>query len=330
MGSYIARRMVALVLMLLVLSLLVFGLFSVVPTDPAALTCGKSCTPEIIELNRIRMGLDKPIFEQYWLWLSAIFVGRTYGTGSVAFTCDAPCLGYSFRQGAEVTDMILDRLPVTIQLAAGAFVLWMFLGIFGGIYAALRRGRWQDRAVVTASLISYSFPSFFIGLLLIFFIIIRLRLLPFPSYVPPTEDFVQWLQTMILPWIAIALLYAAFYVRLTRSQMLEVLSEDYVRTARAKGLPERTVIRKHAFRAGLTPLVTAAGLDFAGLLGGAIITEKIFGLPGVGKLAIESVVDYDLPLITGVTMLAATFIIVMNLVVDILYAFIDPRVRVHS
>lgn len=328
MGAYIGRRMIALVLMLLVLSLLVFALFSVVPTDPAALTCGKSCTPEIIEQNRIRLGLDKPVLEQYWLWLSGIFVGRTYGSGTATFNCDAPCLGYSFRQGAEVTDMIVDRLPVTMQLAFGAFILWMLIGVLGGIYASLRRGKWQDRAVVTASLVFYSFPSFFIGLLLIFFVIIRARLLPFPSYSPPTEDFLQWLQTMILPWISIALLYAAFYVRLTRNQMLETLSEDYVRTARAKGLPERTVIRKHAFRAGLTPIVTAAGLDFAGLLGGAIITEQIFGLPGLGKLAIQSVVEYDLPLITGVTMLAATFIIVMNLVVDVLYAVIDPRVRV--
>jgi peptide/nickel transport system permease protein len=328
MGAYVTRRLIAMVLMLLVLSLLVFALFSVVPTDPAALTCGKSCTPEIIELNRVRLGLDKPIFEQYWLWLSGIFIGRTYGSGTAAFTCDAPCLGYSFRQGAEVTDMILARLPVTAQLAAGAFIIWMLLGIAGGIYAALRRGKWQDRAVVTGALVFYSFPSFFIGLLLIFFVIIRARLLPFPSYASPLEDPIQWLQTMILPWFTIALLYAAFYVRLTRNQMLEVLSEDYVRTARAKGLPERTVIRKHAFRAGLTPLVTAAGLDFAGVLGGAIITERIFGLPGVGKLAIEAVVEYDLPLITGVTMMAATFIIVMNLIVDLLYAFIDPRVRV--
>ena len=328
MGAYIGRRLIALVLMLLVLSLLVFALFSVVPTDPAALTCGKSCTPEIIETNRIRLGLDKPVLEQYWLWLSGIFVGRTYGSGTATFNCDAPCLGYSFRQGAEVTDMIVDRLPVTMQLAFGAFILWMLIGVLGGIYASLRRGKWQDRAVVTASLVFYSFPSFFIGLLLIFFVIIRARLLPFPSYAPPTEDFLQWLQTMILPWTSIALLYAAFYVRLTRNQMLETLSEDYVRTARAKGLPERTVIRKHAFRAGLTPIVTAAGLDFAGLLGGAIITEQIFGLPGLGKLAIQSVVEYDLPLITGVTMLAATFIIVMNLVVDVLYAVIDPRVRV--
>jgi peptide/nickel transport system permease protein len=327
-GAYVARRMFSMVWMLLVLTIVTFILFNAVPTDPAALTCGKSCTPELIELNRARMGLDKPLYEQYWLWLSAIFVGRTYGSGTQTFECSAPCLGYSFRQGAEVLDLIVDRIPVTIQLAVGAFILWMVLGIIGGIYAALRRGRWQDRTIVSVALISYSFPSFFIGLLLIFFVIIRLQLLPFPSYVSPTVDFVQWFQTMLLPWVTIALLYAAFYVRLTRNQMLDTLGEDYVRTARAKGLPERSVIRKHAFRAGLTPLVTAAGLDFAGLLGGAIITEKIFGLPGMGKLAIDSVVEYDLPLITGVTLLAAVFIIVMNLVVDLLYAVIDPRVRV--
>lgn len=328
MGTYIARRIVAMLAMLITLSIVVFLLFSAVPTDPAALTCGKSCTPEIIELNRIRMGLDKPLWEQYWLWISGIFVGRTYGSGTQTLECTAPCLGYSFRQGEEVLPLIADRLPVTIQLAIGAFVLWMVVGVLSGIYASLRRGRWQDRAILTAALVGYSFPSFFIGLLLVFFVIIRARLLPFPSYVGPLEDPLQWFQTMLLPWVTIALLYAAYYTRLTRNQMLDVLGEDYVRTARAKGLPERIVIRKHAFRAGLTPLVTSAGLDFAGLLGGAIITEKIFGLPGLGKLAIESVVEYDLPLIAGLTMLTATFIIVANLVVDILYAVIDPRVRV--
>ena len=328
MGAYILRRLGALVLMLWVLSILVFLLFNAVPTDPAALTCGKSCTPDVIAANRIRLGLDKPLLEQYWLWLSAIFVGRTYGSGSQTFECHAPCLGYSFRQGAEVLDLISARIPVTLQLALGAFILWMLFGVIGGIYAALRRGRWQDRTIVTVALVGYSFPSFFIGLLLIFFVIIRAKILPFPAYQPPTENFQAWIQTMILPWISIALLYAAFYVRLTRNQMLETLSEDFVRTARAKGLPEKTVIRRHAFRAGLTPIVTAAGLDFAGLLGGAIITEQIFGLPGLGKLAIESVVEYDLPLITGVTLLAAAFIIVANLVVDVLYAWIDPRVRV--
>ena len=265
---------------------------------------------------------------QYWEWFKGIFVGRTYAEGTpVEFTCPAPALGYSFRSGECVTQLIASRLPVTIWLALGAFVLWMVVGIVSGIFAALRRGRWQDRTIVGLALVGYSFPTFFIGLVLLFFVVIKWGLLPYPNYVPPTEDPVQWFQTMLLPWITVAMVYAAFYTRLTRTQMLETLGEDYIRTARAKGLPERVVIRKHAFRAGLTPLVTAAGLDFAGLLGGAVVTEAIFQLPGMGRLAIDSVTDYDLPIIVGVTVVAATFVIVANLIVDLLYAVIDPRVR---
>lgn len=180
---------------------------------------------------------------------------------------------------------------------------------------------------MTVSLIGYSLPSFFLGLVLIFFVVIKFHLLPFPRYVSPFENPVQFGQTMILPWLVLATLSAAFYMRLTRNQVLEALGEDYVRTARAKGLGERTVVYKHALRAGLTPIVTAAGLDIAVLLGGAIITESIFSLPGLGSLAVGSVTDSDLPLIMGITLVTATIIIFANLVVDLLYAVIDPRVR---
>jgi peptide/nickel transport system permease protein len=315
------------VFMLLLLSLAVFLLFSVLPTDPARLTCGKACTPEIIEANRRRLGLDLPVWQQYWEFLKGLFVGRTYGSGTQTFDCSAPCLGYSFKRGEEVTVLIKDRFPATMWLAIGAFIMWIIVGVSVGIYAALRRGKWQDKTVMTISLVGYSLPSFFIGLILLFFVVLRWQLLPYPSYVSPFEDPVQFFQTMILPWIVLAILYAAFYMRLTRNQMLDTLGEDYIRTARAKGLPERIVIRKHGLRAGLTPIVTAAGLDLAGLLGGAIITEAIFSLPGLGALAISSVVDADLPVIVGITLVTATFIIVANLIVDLLYAVIDPRVR---
>ncbi len=327
MGGYIARRLLSMLFMLLLLSLVVFLLFSVLPTDPARLTCGKSCTPAIIEANRHRLGLDLPVWQQYWEFLKGLFLGRTYGSGDQTFQCDAPCLGYSFKKGEEVTVLIKDRFPTTMWLALGAFVIWLTVGITFGIYSALRRGKWQDKTVMGISLIGYSLPSFFIGLILLFFIILKWQLLPYPAYVPPWENPVQFFQTMILPWIVLAILYAAFYMRLTRNQMLDTLGEDYIRTARAKGLPERIVIRKHALRAGLTPIVTAAGLDLAGLLGGAIITEQIFSLPGLGSLAVSSVQDYDLPLIVGITLVTATFIIVANLIVDLLYAVIDPRVR---
>ncbi|HYN56395.1 MAG TPA: ABC transporter permease [Motilibacterales bacterium] len=329
MTAYLVRRVLLMLLMLFLVTVAVFILFSLVPTDPARLTCGKSCTPEIIEANRVRLGLDQPLYAQYWEFFKGLFVGRTYAEGTpVEFSCPAPALGYSFRNGECVTTLIVARLPVTIQLAIGAFLIWMVVGILSGIFAALNRGKWQDRTLVGLSLVGYSFPTFFIGLTLLFFVVIKSGLLPYPDYVPPTEDPVQWFQTMILPWITVAVVYAAFYTRLTRTQMLETLGEDYIRTARAKGLHERTVIRKHAFRAGLTPLVTVAGLDFAGLLGGAVVTESIFQLPGLGRLAIESVTDYDLPIIVGTTLVFAFFVIVANLIVDLLYAAIDPRVRI--
>jgi peptide/nickel transport system permease protein len=327
MTAYVIRRVLTGILILVLLSMVTFLLFNALPTDPAALTCGKSCTPQIIEANRIRLGLDLPLWQQYWEFVKGLFVGRTYGTGAVAFTCAAPCLGYSFRRGQEVTPLILDVLPITVYLAVGAFILWMVAGILLGIYAALRRGRWQEKATLGGALVGYSFPSFFIGLLLLFFVVIKWQLLPYPSYVPPQEDPIQFFQTMLLPWITLALVFAAFYIRLTRNQMLETLSEDYIRTARAKGLPERTVIRKHGLRAGLTPIVTAAGLDLAGLLGGAIIVESVFTLPGLGRLAINSVLDADLPVITATVLVAGFFIVVANIIVDLLYAVIDPRVR---
>jgi peptide/nickel transport system permease protein len=326
-GAYVVRRVTLLFGMLIALSMIVFLLFAALPADPAALTCGKSCTPQIIAANRVRLGLDKPLVVQYANFVKGLFVGTTYGTGQAQFSCPAPSLGYSFRQGECVTDLLKSRIPVTISLAVGAFVLWMFFGILSGIIAALRRGRWQDRTLTGLALVGYSFPSFFIGLLLIFFVVIKWGILPYPQYVAPTTDFPGFLQAMILPWISVALLYAAFYTRLTRTQMLETLGEDYIRTARAKGLAERIVVRKHALRAGLTPIVTAAGLDLAGLLGGAIITEAVFNLPGLGRLAIDSVTESDLPVITATVLVAATFILFANLIVDLLYAVIDPRVR---
>lgn len=314
--------------LLFLVSLAVFFLFNMLPGDPARLTCGKACSPSIIEANRRRLGLDQPPLTQYTTFMTGIFLGREFSSDSPKpIECPAPCLGYSFNRHETVTSLIARSAPVTFWLAIGAFAIWIVIGVLGGIYAALRRGRWQDRVIVGVSLIGYSLPSFFIGLVLIFFIIIKLQWLPFPAYVSPFENPVQFLQTMILPWIVLAVLNAAFYVRLTRNQVLESLGEDYVRTARAKGLPERTVVTKHALRAGLTPIVTAAGLDLAFLLGGAIISESIFSLPGIGSLAIGSVVESDLPLIAGITLLTATIIIVANLIVDVLYVFIDPRVR---
>lgn len=328
MFPYIVRRIFVMIFMLTLLSIVTFLLFNAVPTDPARLTCGKSCTPEIIAANRIRLGLDQPLLTQYLEWMKGIFAGRTYGSGSAAFECSKPCLGYSFRSGEEVTTLIVNALPVTMYLALGAFILWMVIGISAGIVAAKHQGKWQDRTIMGISLVGYSLPVFFIGLLFLVFVIVRWNVLPYPDYASPFEDPLAFFQTMLLPWFTLAILYSAYYARLTRSQILETMGEDYIRTARAKGLSERVVFRKHAFRAGLTPIVTSAGLDLAGLLGGAVITEYIFSLPGLGRVAIGAVTDYDLPTITAAVLVAAVFVIVANLIVDILYVAIDPRVRI--
>ena len=304
-----------------------FMLVRVGGLDPVGLLAGPTATAEEFTMIRAELGLDQPLYVQYAEWIKGIFVGRTYGSGSATFECSTPCLGYSFRNGEEVTTMIVDALPVTLYLALGAFLLWMLVGISAGIAAAKNHGKWQDRTVMSISLFGYSLPVFFIGLLLLIFVIVRWNFLPYPNYESPFEDPLAFFQTMLLPWVTLAILYSAYYARLTRSQLLEIMGEDYIRTARAKGLSERVVFRKHAFRAGLTPIVTSAGLDLAGLLGGAVITEYIFSLPGLGRLAIGAVTEYDLPTITATVLVAAVFVIVANLVVDILYAAIDPRVR---
>lgn len=329
MFAYLVRRVLGMLLLLFLLTVSVFLLFNLLPGDPARLTCGKACTPQLIEANRHRLGLDEPPLTQYVKFVSGIFVGRTFSPDSPEpIVCEAPCLGYSFTRHEEVMSLIARSAPVTFFLAVGAFLLWIFVGLTLGIFAALHRGRWGDRLIMGASLIGYSMPSFFIGLVLLFFVIIKWQFLPFPSYISPFENLFQFFQTMLLPWIVLATLYAAFYIRLTRNQVLEVLGDDYVRTARAKGLPERRVVVRHALRAGLTPIVTAAGLDLAGLLGGAIISENIFSLPGLGALVVNSITSSDLPLITGITLLTASIIIFANLVVDLLYAVVDPRVRI--
>jgi peptide/nickel transport system permease protein len=327
--GYLVHRFLGMLLLLFLLSISVFFLFSILPGDPARLTCGKACTPQIIAANRHHLGLDEPVLTQYQKFVTGLFVGRTFSEDSPdPIECNAPCLGYSFERNEEVLHLIVRNAPVTFWLAIGAFLLWLAAGISLGILAALRRGQWVDRVIMAVSLTGYSLPSFFIGLILIFFVIIKWGWLPFPSYVSPFENPVQFFQTMLLPWVVLAMLYAAFYIRLTRNQVLEVLQDDYVRTARAKGLSERVVVVRHALRAGLTPIVTAAGLDLAGLLGGAIISENIFSLPGLGSLAVSSVVQADLPLITGLTLVTAALIIVANLVVDLLYVVVDPRARV--
>jgi peptide/nickel transport system permease protein len=329
MLRFIARRLTTMLGLLFGVSIITFLLFSALPSDPAALTCGKNCTPEVIEKNRERLGYDKPILEQYGLFVSGIFNGRTYGSGTATFECEAPCLGYSFNKGEEVTVLIARALPATAQLAAGAFVFWIVMGVGIGIISALRRGKWQDRLGIGFALVGTSLPAFFTGLLLIFTFVFWIPIFPAPRYVEFDRDPGFWFLNMLLPWITLALLFSAIYARLTRDGILETMNEDYVRTARAKGLSPGVVVRKHVLRSALTPIVTIAGIDLAGLLGGAIVTESIFSIPGLGRLTYNAISQSDLPVITGTIILTASFIIVANTVVDIIYAVLDPRVSVQ-
>ena len=327
MFLFIMRRLFFALLLLLAVSVVTYLLFSALPVDPAALTCGKNCKPDLIAANRVRLGYDKPIIEQYWLFLKGIFVGRDYGMGQAAFSCPAPSLGYSFSQHECVTTLIGKTFPVTAFLSIGAFILWMFIGVGSGAIAALNKGRWQDRLANTFTAIGVSLPTFYVGLLVLFSVVIWLGILPFPHYESPLEDPVKFLNAMILPWITLAVLSAASYTRLTRNGMLEAMNEDFVRLGVAKGLTRRVVLRKDVMRSAMVPIVTIAGLDFAALLGGAIITESVFSLPGMGKLSIRAVVESDLPVLVGTTMVAAVFIVLANVIVDISYGFLDPRVR---
>jgi peptide/nickel transport system permease protein len=294
------------------------------------LTCGQRCTPQIIAGNRIKLGFDKPIYEQYWLFLSGIFAGRTYGSGSAAFSCPAPSFGYSFNENACVTDMIKEALPITVNLAIGALLIWLAIGVGLGVLAAKFKNRWPDTSSSVFVLLGTSLPTFVTGLALLIWISIKWKIIPMSldGYVSVLDNPGRWFMYFILPWITLAIAYAALYTRFTRAAVLDTLGEDYIRTARAKGVKEGTVLFKHTLRAVLAPIVTMAGLDFAGLIGGAIITETIFNLPGLGRLTLRSTYEFDLPVVLATTILAAVVVIVMNLIVDMFYAVLDPRVRI--
>ncbi|TAK68608.1 MAG: ABC transporter permease [Actinomycetota bacterium] len=334
MAWYVLRRLLGAVVVVWIISIVTFVVFQVVPTltgvSPAYLYVGKVSNEAQIAAVESRLGLDQPLVQQYATWVSGVVAGREYSDGVTTVQCAAPCLGYSFRLNQPVTELIVDRFPVTLSLALGAAVLWLLVGIGLGVLSALRRGTLLDRAAVAVSLVGVSMPVFFTGMLLLAAFSYGpswLRWFPDVHWVPFTESPYLWFANLVLPWIALAFLYAAVYARVTRSTMLDTLGEDYVRTARAKGLRRRRIVGKHAMRPVLTPLVTLLGLDLGALLGGAILTEVTFSLPGLGLLSYDAIAARDLPVIMGVTVVAAVFIVLANLVVDVSYGFLDPRVR---
>ncbi|WP_380174635.1 ABC transporter permease [Kineococcus sp. DHX-1] len=327
-ARYVLTRLASGAGVLLVVAFVTFAVFNLLPSDPAQLSCGRPCTPENLALAKGFMGLDHPWYQQFGQFLAGIVTGRTFGTGATAVVCPAPCFGYSFQETAPVVQLIADRLPVTVSLALGAAVLWLVVGVALGVVAALRRGTAVDHVLGGLSVVGVSAPVYLLGLLGILLLGFTLDVVPVSGYVPLTQSPVDWAWHLVLPWIVLALINGAVYVRLARGQMLEVLSEDYVRTARAKGLRERTVVGKHALRNVTLPLVTLFGLDLGGLLGGAVITEKTFGMPGVGSLLLDAVGQLDLPLLLGTTLFAAFLIVVANIVVDLVYGLLDPRARI--
>ena len=336
MLAYIIRRLVAGVILLVVMSIVTFALFFASPVDPAQFSCGKNCSAAQKKETAAALGYDDSFVVQWGKFAKGVVAGRDYPNDpelrktapQTIVHCDAPCFGYSTERSSTITKLIKDAFPVSFSIAIAAFILWITGGVLFGVIAALKRGTFIDRGVVGLSLVAYAFPTFFVGLLLYKFVAGQWQLVAFPRYVSIADGGVGgWLACLVLPAITLAAFFMAAYVRMTRSYVIESFTEDYVRTARAKGLPERTVTFKHALRAALTPIVTMAGLDFAGLLGGAIITEQVFNYPGLGKLAVLANSDYDLPTLVGLVILLAAFVIIANIIVDLLYAVIDPRVR---
>jgi peptide/nickel transport system permease protein len=317
MLRFIVRRVLFGVVVLWLISVAVFALFFVAPQDPARLIAGRLATADTVATVRHRLGLDQPILEQYGHFVVRLLHGD---------------LGYSYYNSEPVRQLLLTRLPVTLSLTLGGAIIWLALGVGTGVLAARRPRSAADRTATVFVLAGLSTPTFLLGLILLYFLFFRLHLagvtfFPGGGYIPLTQNPASWAQHLLLPWITVALVSAATYSRLTRASMLEVLGEDYIRTARSKGLSERRVIYRHALRSGLTPVVTQLGIDVGTLLGGAIVTETVFGLPGLGQLAVQSVTNGDLPVVIGIVLLAAFFIVIANIVVDLLYAVLDPRVK---
>jgi peptide/nickel transport system permease protein len=318
MGRFVIRRLLWVIVLLVAVTFITFIIFYLFPSaDPAALRAGRQPSPELIEQIRHQLGLDRPWPVQYLDYLR-----------KVVFHFD---LGFSYQNTISVKEQIFQRLPATISLAAGAAVIWLITGIAIGIISAVRTGTLIDRFAMGGALVAISAPVYWLGLVSLYVFADDIGLVKiFPgagSYVPLSEDPVKWFTSLLLPWFVLAAAFAAVYARLLRTTMIESMSEDYIRTARAKGLSERRVILRHALRSAITPIVTAAGLDVGVLLGGAILTESVFNIPGVGRLAYDSIQNSDLPMIQGTVLFGAFFIVMANLIVDVAYAFIDPRVR---
>lgn len=338
MVRFLIRRIFLGIFVLWVVSMAVFYLFFGLnksgPNAVASRLCGKQCTTQQIQAVKARLHLDAPLPKQYWYFLFG-YPGKDDPNGLPRnHGILHGDLGYSYVNQQSVNTTIKQSFPITVSLAIGAAVLWLAMGLASGIWSAIRPRSLLDRFFTFMALFFYSMPTFVLGVILLLLLFYQLTIhgvswFPAGGYINLTDNPAQWARHMLLPWFTLAAVTSAAYTRLTRGSMLDVLGEDYIRTARAKGLTERRVVFRHGLRAALTPIVTQFGIDLGTLLGGAIITEQVFNLPGLGFQAVRAITSNDLPIIIGVVVIATTAIVVANLVIDILYAVLDPRVRLH-
>ena len=321
----IVRRAAWLAVLIAVITALTYTLFFVVPGDPAVQALPKGASPQTIAEVRHRMGLDEPLWIQYlYFFHGPDLIGNGHASGIVNWP---PNLGYSFKNQQPVLDTILDRLPVTISLAIGGVALWLLVGLGVGIISALRPRSLRDRTAMIFALVGVSMPQFLLGIALLYFFYFEIPIFPAPTYVPFTQDPLSWAWHLVLPWCTLALTYAAAYSRILRSSMLEVANESWVLLARAKGLPRRDVVWRHVVRPALSPVMTMLGMDIGILISGAVVVEVVFGLNGIGNLAIHALTTDDLPVIAGTVLVAAVSVAVANLVVDIGYRLLDARIQ---
>ncbi len=312
MTTYLFHRLLLTLPVLAFVSMIVFALVNLVPGDPALIMLGEQATPEAVAALREEMGLNRPVVVRYLIWLSRVVQGD---------------LGRSVRDGRPVLTTLVQKLPVTVELAGASLLVAWAIAIPAGALAAWKRRTPVDYAASTVALLGISIPNFWLGIMMIYFLAVHLRLLPASGYVEPWLDPWRSLRLMIMPSIVLGTALAALVMRQLRSSMIEVLQTEYVRTARAKGLGDRAVLVRHAMKNALIPVVTVMGLQLSGLLGGAVITETIFAIPGVGRLAVQSILTRDFPMVQGVVLFVALAVVVTNLVVDLIYGFLDPRIR---
>jgi peptide/nickel transport system permease protein len=320
MIQYIIRRLLWGVVLLVAVMAITFVIFYLLPNvDPAVLRAGRNSSPKIIHQIAHDLGTDKPVYTQFWNYMKRLVLHFD--------------LGFSYQSGATVKSLISDRLPATISLTFGAVLVWLLAGIPVGIISAIKRRSALDRSAMGTALVFVSAPVYWLGLLVLFLFASDIGRFPISflhgagSYVGLTVSPLHWFESLLMPWFVLAATSAAIYARLLRGSLIDVMGEDYIRTARAKGLRERTVVMKHGVRSAITPLVTVLGLDIAILLGGAVLTETVFDIPGIGRLNYDAITHGDFPIVQGTIVLAAVFIIVANIMVDIAYAYLDPRVR---